>query len=80
MREHWYIENKLHWRLDVAMREDECRIRRSDAAEIFSGIKHIAINMLSLDKSFKTGIKRKMKRAAMDEGYLSTVLAGYGGS
>ncbi|WP_274595987.1 ISAs1 family transposase, partial [Salmonella enterica] len=28
MRSHWDVENKLHWRLDVAMNEDDCRIRR----------------------------------------------------
>ncbi|MGU9779128.1 ISAs1 family transposase, partial [Salmonella enterica] len=40
--------------------------------------RHIAINMLTLDKSFKAGLKRKMKRASMDEGYLSSVLAACG--
>ncbi|HCB4956206.1 ISAs1 family transposase [Salmonella enterica] len=78
IREHWYIETKLHWRLDLAMREDESRIRRGDAAEIISGIRHIAINILTLDKSFKAGLKRKMKRAAMDEEYLSSALAACG--
>ena len=24
--EHWSIEVKLHWKLDVALREDACRI------------------------------------------------------
>ena len=32
IRAHWQIEVQLHWKLDVAMREDECRIRRGDAA------------------------------------------------
>ncbi|MEX9348330.1 ISAs1 family transposase, partial [Salmonella enterica] len=63
-REHWYIETKLHWRLDIAMKEDQCRIRRGEASEILSEVRHIAINMLILDKSFKAGLKRKMKRAA----------------
>lgn len=49
------------------MREDESRIRRGDAAEIVSGVRHIAINILTLDTGFKAGLKRKMKRAAMDE-------------
>ena len=47
MRAHWSIENKLHWRLDVAMNEDDSRIRSDDAAELFSGIRHIAVNILS---------------------------------
>ncbi|RXO27769.1 transposase family protein [Salmonella enterica] len=47
------------------MKEDQCRIRRGEASEILSEVRHIAINMLILDKSFKAGLKRKMKRAAM---------------
>ncbi len=65
-------QGKLHWRLDLAMRDDELRIRRGNAAEIISSVHHIAINMLTLDKSFKAGLK---KRAGMDEGYLSIDLA-----
>ncbi|ACT08211.1 transposase IS4 family protein [Dickeya chrysanthemi Ech1591] len=78
MRGHWSIENKLHWCLDVAMKEDDCRIRRGDAAELFSGIRHIAVNILSANKEFKAGLRRKMRRAAMDRKYLASVLAGCG--
>lgn len=35
-REYWFIENKLHWKLDVAMSEDACRVRRGDAAEVLA--------------------------------------------
>ncbi len=45
-REHWAIENKLHWKMDVAMREDDCRIRRGNAAEMLTGFRHMAVNML----------------------------------
>lgn len=37
MQGNWSNENRLHWRLDVAMNEDDCRIRRGDAAEYFQG-------------------------------------------
>ena len=43
IRNHWHVENKLHWRLDVVMNEDDCKIRRGNAAELFSGIRHIAL-------------------------------------
>ncbi|MDT9091106.1 ISAs1 family transposase, partial [Escherichia coli] len=58
IRNHWHVENKLHWRLDVVMNEDDCRIRRGNAAELFSGIRHIAINILTNDKVFKAGLRR----------------------
>ena len=75
-REHWAIEVKLHWKLDVALREDACRIRRGDAAENFSKIRHVALNLLNKDQTFKAGIKRKQKRAGRSESYLTAVLTG----
>lgn len=33
IRQHWGIENKVHWLLDVVYREDNCRIRKGDDAE-----------------------------------------------
>ena len=78
VRSHWDVENKLHWRLDVTMNEDDCRIRRGNAAELFSGIRHIAVNILTENKEFKAGLRRKMRRAAMDREYLASVLAGCG--
>lgn len=36
-RQHWLIENKLHWSLDVALREDACKIHRGQAAENLPG-------------------------------------------
>ncbi|MCH0695077.1 transposase [Escherichia coli] len=78
IRNHWHMENKLHWRLDVVMNENDCKIRRGNAAELFSGIRHIAINILTNDKVFKAGLRRKMRKAAMDRDYLASVLAGSG--
>ena len=78
IRGHWAIENRLHWRLDVAMNEDNCRIRRGDAVELFSGIRHIVVNILSQNKSFNAGLRRKMRKAAMDREHLASVLAGCG--
>lgn len=74
-RQHWFIETKLHWCLDVGMREDACRIRRDMASENLAGIRHIAMNYLKSEKTFKGGIKRKQKKAAMMESYLAKVLA-----
>ncbi|HGX4932464.1 TPA: ISAs1 family transposase, partial [Escherichia coli] len=78
IRNHWHVENKLHRRLDVVMNEDDYKIRRGNAAELFSGIRHIAINILTNEKVFKAGLKRKMRKAAMDRNYLASVLAGSG--
>jgi len=75
-RAHWSIENQLHWRLDVGFNEDSCRIRRDQAGENFAVVRHIALNLLTAETSFKTGIKRKQKKANRNNTYLSKVLAG----
>lgn len=79
-RAHWSIENQLHWRLDVGMREDECQIVRGEAGENLAVCRHIAMNLLTADKTFKAGIKRKQKRAGRNNEYLSQILTGCGSS
>lgn len=76
IREHWHIENKLHWVLDVAFREDESRLRKGDGAENFSVLRRIALNLLKKEKSEKTGVETKRLRAGWDESYLMKVLSG----
>lgn len=75
-RKHWGIENSLHWCLDVAFREDECRIRKGFAAENFAIVRHIAINMIKKEKNSKGGIERKRFNAALDNDYLEEILNG----
>jgi len=52
-RHHWFVENKLHYKLDVGFREDECRVRIDDRAENFSRIRLMCLNLLTLKKTFK---------------------------
>jgi predicted transposase YbfD/YdcC len=48
VRQHWAIENDLHWRLDVMMREDACGVSRDNAPENLSIIRRIILNALKL--------------------------------
>ena len=75
-RTHWQIENGLHWVLDIAFREDECRIRKEHGAENFATLRHIALNLLKQEKTAKMGVKAKRLRAGWDEDYLLKVLSG----
>jgi len=75
-REHWGIENSLHWRLDIAFREDESRIRKGHGAENFAILRHIALNLLKKEETAKVGIPNKRLRAGWDTSYLEKVLAG----
>ena len=73
-RGHWGIENRCHWVLDVAFREDDCRVRMGHAAENFGIIRRIALNLLKRETSIKVGIKNKRLRAGWDEPYLLKIL------
>lgn len=74
VRGHWAVENCLHWTLDVAFREDECRMRAGHSAENFSILRRIALNLLKQEKTSKRGIKGKRHKAGWDNDYLFTVL------
>jgi len=73
VRAHWGIENGLHWKLDVQMREDECRIR-GDGAEIFAVIRHIALNKLNQEQSYKLSVRSKQIKAALNHEYRWKIL------
>lgn len=78
VRQHWGIENSVHWCLDMAFDEDQCRIRIGHAAENLAVIRHIALNMLRQETSAKVGLKAKRKKAGWDERYLTKVLLASG--
>lgn len=74
IRQHWGIENQLHWVLDVAFNEDHSRKRAGHAAQNFSRLNRIALNLLRQDKESKRGIKGKRLKAGWDHAYLLRVL------
>lgn len=75
-RSHWGVENTLHWTLDVTFREDECRVRRGEAAENLCTLRHFALNLLKQETTLKKSIKQKRLRAGWDDNYRAKVLFG----
>lgn len=75
VRSHWGIENSLHWVLDVAMREDDSRVRKDYAPENLSRLRRIALNLLKQEKTLKRGIQGKRLKAALSPDYLLKVLS-----
>lgn len=76
VRDHWSIENRLHWQLDVTFQEDQCRLRKGHADTNFSILRRTALSLLKNNKSKKIGVKNKRLAAALDEDYLIEVLLG----
>ena len=75
IRNHWSIENKMHWVLDVALNEDHSRVRKDQSPENLAVLRHIALNLLKQEKTAKGGIHAKQFQAALKEEYLLKILA-----
>lgn len=76
VRGHWGIENKVHWVLDVAFREDDSRVRKGNGAQNFAILRRVALNLLKQEKTARCGIKAKRLKAGWDHDYLLKVLTG----
>jgi hypothetical protein len=65
--------HNLHWTLDVAFREDECRTRKDYSAFNLAVIRHAALNILKREAS-KVPIKRKRVKAAVNPDFRAALL------
>jgi len=74
VRSHWGIENSLHWVLDVAFREDDCRVRAGNAAANFSAVRQLALGLLKKRTETKVGIQNRRLCAAWDQNFLLRVI------
>ena len=74
IREHWGVENGLHWILDVQMGEDACPIHNTNGATNFALLRRIALTLLQRDTTEKRGTKAKQKMAGWDDDYLLHLL------
>ena len=45
-RDHWAIENRLHWVRDVTLREDECRVRHPGIAQMLASLRNTVVRLL----------------------------------
>jgi predicted transposase YbfD/YdcC len=74
IRDHWAIENSLHWILDMLFRDDECRVRTDNAPANFTTMKHMANNIFRLAAG-KDSQRLKRKTASWDDDYLANLIA-----
>jgi hypothetical protein len=68
-RAHWGIENRLHWVLDVTMKEDASQLRKDHAPQNLSLLRKIALNILRAapPPARKTSLRLRRKGAAWDD-------------
>ena len=74
VRNHWHIENRLHWVLDVVMDEDGSRTRKDHGPENLARLRRFALNLLRANRD-KGSTRGKIKRAAWDDAFLLKILA-----
>jgi predicted transposase YbfD/YdcC len=73
IRDHWAIENNLHWNLDMIFREDEQRKRANHAARNFAIVRKIVLNLLKKDEG-KGSLRTKRLRASWNKDFLIHLL------
>ena len=75
IRRHWEVENKAHWVLDVAFKEDDSRIRKGDGAENVAIIRRFCLNLARLDGK-KNSLRGKLKQAGWSDTRRAEILFG----
>lgn len=73
-REHWGIENVLHWTLDVVLDEDQARSRKDYAPANLAVLRRLALNIARAHPDTKTSLRGKLKRAAWNDSFLVDML------
>jgi predicted transposase YbfD/YdcC len=74
IRDHWAIENSLHWVMDMTFRDDECRIRTENAPANFTTLHHMAHNLVRKAPG-KDSLRIRRHTAAWDDDYLASLIA-----
>jgi len=77
VRNHWAIENTLHWSLDMTYREDESRVRNRTFAENLSWLRRLTLSLIKQHPGKESYImKRRMAGWSVD--FLMELLTGKG--
>jgi predicted transposase YbfD/YdcC len=75
LRNHWRIENSLHWQLDITFGEDGNRVQRRNGAENLALLRRLTLSLLKPHPA-KLSIAKKRFAAALDPDFLEEILRG----
>jgi predicted transposase YbfD/YdcC len=73
-RDHWQIENDLHWVLDVAFAQDDNRLHKDHAPDNWAVLQHIALILVKQEHSSRASVKTKRLRAGWNDAFLWSIL------
>ena len=74
VRQHWGIENYLHWPLDVLLDEDLARNRKDNGPANLAILKRLALNVVRAQPDATISLRAKLKRAGWDDAFLFDML------
>ena len=75
VRDHWGIENTLHWCLDMTYREDESRVRNRNFAQNLSWLRRLTLSLIKQHHGKESNVmKRRMAGWSVD--FLMQILTG----
>ena len=77
IRQHWSIENQLHWVLDIIFTEDASRIRKQDAPQTSAMLRRLAVSILSRDTSLKDSLRGKRYSVGLSTDILERILLSF---
>jgi hypothetical protein len=59
VRDHWQVENGLHYVRDVTLGEDACRVRKGSAPQVLAGLRNVVVHLLA-------GVRADSRQAAVE--------------
>ena len=78
VRQHWLIENRQHWVLDVQFGEDRNRTRTNHAPENLALVRRAALNLLNNNAPTKDSLRKRKLRACLSDSYRTELIFGKG--
>ena len=76
VRNHWAVENNLHWTLDVIFKEDKSLKKKGNSALNYNVIAKMALTLIERETDSKNSKPKKRQLAALDDDFRSKLLAG----
>jgi predicted transposase YbfD/YdcC len=78
-RDHWGVENSLHWSLDVTFAEDRSRVRTEHGPANLALLRRLSLSIIKQDTTSKYSLRSRRLIAGWDDEALLTFLRGFCG-